>query len=206
MKTKKPKGSKTLDLDGLVPSLEEDEEAYAGLRERAQAWVHKMGLRLPEQPMKDGQPLQPKVPRDKHGAPNFDSLPLEKLTQLGAELLAYYQYGMTQVGNARIEKTGLTSKLEILEAKLTVLLPPPEASKKARIRTDPRYQKLKRNLDEVDARLALMVPLMDGVDKEMTLVSREITVRTSEIEFTKRDNNMQNRGRKSGIPNGRRVR
>lgn len=205
MKEKSPKKSKTLNLDGLIPSLEEDKEAYEGLNERAQKWIHKIGLRLPEQPMKDGKPLQPRIPRNPDGSPSFEPLQLDQLTKLSAELLSYFQYGTTQLGDLKIEKLALSEKLELLESKLHVLLPPPEASKKARIRTDPRYRKAKQQLVEVEAKMALLVPLMDGVEEEMKLVSREITVRTTDVESVKRDSNLNRRG-SGGIPGGRRVR
>lgn len=196
----KPRGkkSKTLKLEGLVPSLEEDKEAYGGLREKTQAWIHKMGLRLAEQPMKDGQPLQPKLP-------NLETTPLEKLTQINEELLAYYEYVGTHLSNLKAEKTGLQGRLKLLESKLHVLLPPPEASKKARIIIDERHQNLQLKLDEVEAKIPYLAHLMDTLDKEMNLVSREITVRTADLENLRRNENLRRRG-SGGIPGGGRKR
>lgn len=206
----KPKGSKTLKLDGLIPSLEEDKEAYEGLKDRAQAFIHKIGLRLPEQPMtKDGKILQPRIPRNPDGSPSLEPLDLVGLTNLYAELLAYGEYASTQLGNIEIEKLALKEKLELLEAKLLILLPPPEASKKAKIRTDSRYQKLRRQQTECLARLALLSKLVAATEEEMKLVSREITIRTSDKENVQRAENMNRRGRgrnSRGIPGGRQVR
>jgi hypothetical protein len=210
MKAKGQKGSKTLNLDGIIPELEEDEQAYEGLNQRAQAFIHEIGMRLPEQPMtKDGEILQPTIPRNPDGSPSLEPLDLTGLTNLYAEMLAYQQYANTQFGHLEIEKLALKEKLELLESKLLILLPPPEATKKARIRTDSRYKKLKRQLTECLAKIALLSKLVAGVDEEMKLVSREITIRTTDVENIKRESNAGRRrggGGRGGIPGGRRVR
>ena len=210
MKPKGPKGSKTLNLDGIIPSLEEDEQAYEGLDQRAQAFIHKIGLRLPEQPMtKDGEVLAPRIPKNPDGSPSLEPLDLTGLTNLYAQLLSYQQYANTQLGNLEIEKLALKEKMELLESKLQLLLPPPEASKKARIRTDSRYQKMKRAATECKAKIALLSKLVSGTEEEMKLVSREITIRTTDFDNVKRESNLGKRkggGNKGGIPGGRRVR
>ena len=192
--------SKTLNLDGIIPSLEEDQKAYEGLNARAQAYIHKIGLRIPGQPMKkDGTPLIPSIPKNPDGSPSFEPLHLNQLTQLSAELLAYQQYANTQLGDLEVEKLALTEKLELVESKLHILLPPPEASKKARIRTDSRYQKVKTDLREVRAKVILLSKLVSGLDDEMKLVSREVTVRTTDVDNIRRDGKLGKR-RGGGAP------
>lgn len=201
----KKKGSKTLNLDGLIPALEDDEANYSQLKQRAQAWIYDRGIKLPEQPMKNGKPLQPEIPKGADGSPTFEHLPLENLTQLSAEILAYSQYGNTLLSDLKADKIVLNGKLESLESKLIALLPPPEASKKARMKNDRRWKRLKLEVDDVELRITLLAPTVAGLDKAMDLLSREITVRTSDKERVERDSNLNRRGNR-GIPGGRRVR
>lgn len=175
--------SVTLHLEGIIPSLEDDKEAYEGLNARAQAFVSLIGLKLPEQPMhKTGTPIIPSLPKDSNGRPSFETFSLTDLSNLFAQLVAYKEYADTQLGDLDVTKIALKEKIELFEAKMNVLLPPPEATKKYRIRSDRRYIKLKRELTECKAKIALVSKIVSGAEDEIKLVSREVTIRIGQEE------------------------
>lgn len=169
----KKKGSKTLRLEGLIPTLEEDSKAYEGLDTRAMAYLNEIGVKLPDQPLKNGEPLIPRIPQGPSGA-SLSQLDERGLSDLYAQLNAYLAYTSAQYGVLEIKITALKEKLELTEAKIMFLLPPPETSKKARARLDPRVSKIKKEITEVKAKMLLLSKVVSSTDKEMSMVSREV--------------------------------
>ena len=202
----KNRGSKTLRLEGLIPTLEEDAKAYEGLDTRAMSYLSEIGARLPDQPMKDGQPLIPRIPQGPAGV-SLGVLDERGLSDLYAQLNAYLAYTSAQYGLLEVKVTALKEKLELTEAKIMFLLPPPEASKKTRARLDPRLQQIRRELTEAKAKMLLLSKIVSSTDKEMSMVSREVKIRELEHEGVNREESMKTRrGGSRGVSGGRRVR
>jgi hypothetical protein len=181
-------GSKTLELKGLIPSLEEDTFAYEQLAHRAMSYLGEIGLPFPEQPMLNGKPLIPTIPVGPNG-PSLENLDETGLTNLYAQLVAYWRYVSAQYSVLEIQKAALKEKLDLTEAKIMLLLPPPEASKKTRARANQKVNTLTLQLLEVNAKMTLLEKIVSGASEEMKLVSREITIRTKERDNISRENN-----------------
>jgi len=202
----KDRGSKTLRLEGLIPTLEEDAKAYEGLDKRAMAYLSEIGARLPDQPLKNGEPLIPRIPIGPNGA-SLGVLDERGLSDLYAQLNAYLAYTSAQYGVLEVKVTALKEKLELTEAKIMFLMRPPESSKKTRARLDPRVQKIRRELTEAKAKMLLLSKIVSSTDKEMSMVSREVKIRELEREGTNREESMKTRrGGGHGVSGSRRVR
>lgn len=190
--------SPTLRLDGIIPALEEDTELYEHIDKRALAYMDDIGVKLPEQLMANGEPLIPSIPKSEKG-PTLDLLDKQGLSNLHAQLVAYLQYTSTQLGILEIRREALKKKLELTEAKIMLLLPPPEVSKKTRARVDKRVVELEEKSLEEKAKYILLSKIVSGIDSELKVVSREITLRDGEMDAIRRNENI---GRKPKVQKG----
>ena len=196
--------SKTLNLDGIVTTLDEHVEEYEHLAERAMAYISGLGLELTEQPLGEGgTPLVPKLPQGPSG-PTLDILDRRGLSNLLTQFTAYSNYVSTQETHLRVKKAGYEEKLDVVEAELYLTLPPPEASKKARVRTNKQVKKLRFDLSVIQGQLMYISLISKNCEHDKKLVSREVTIREQEFEAERRGESIKrprkNRSRLPGRP------
>mgnify|MGYP001827740554 CR=1 FL=1 len=196
--------SPTLRLDGIAPALKEVTKAYEGLVQRALEYLDRIGVPLPEQPMVDGEPLIPKVPTGKDG-PTLDCLDERGLSNLLVQFSVYKQYLSAQLAIAANRRDAMKEKFNDTEAQIWLMMPPPESTKKYRIRLDKRVKEARIEFLEAQAAFKLLNVRVDATDDGIKNVSREITLRGGEMDAIRRSENAGRKPSKKGdgrLPGG----
>jgi len=118
--------------------------------------------------------------------PDITALTSDQLAEMFTILTGWADYMSSQLAQAQIAEKKATRAVEYAES-MALITKTQEASKgvtvtliKAQIDTDPEINKLRDEYDEKYAYRKLLEMLLSNQERDITLVSREITRRTSE--------------------------
>jgi hypothetical protein len=118
--------------------------------------------------------------------PDITALTSDQLAEMFTILTGWADYMSSQLAQAQIAEKKATRAVEYAES-MALITKTQEAPKgvtvtliKAQIDTDPEINKLRDEYDEKYAYRKLLEMLLSNQERDITLVSREITRRTSE--------------------------
>jgi len=118
--------------------------------------------------------------------PDITALTSDQLAEMFTVLTGWADYMSSQLAQAQIAEKKATRAVEYAES-MALITKTQEAPKgvtvtliKAQIDTDPEINKLRDEYDEKYAYRKLLEMLLSNQERDITLVSREITRRTSE--------------------------
>lgn len=193
--------SRTLNLDGVVPSWKDGSEEQKALEQIGVEYINELGLELPAQPMVDGKPFIPRVPL------SLDALDDRGLSNLHIQFVAYHGYATAQRSLAKVRYWDQQARTKYIEAEIMVMLPPPEVSKRTRARVDPRMKKQERKELIAKTKLEMVDVIATDAEIKRKGLSREVAIRCGELEGIKRADNIERTPRKrgGGLPGGKRV-
>jgi len=130
---------------------------------------------------------QPKMPKD------ISVLDSDELSSLFTELTAWSNFVAGQLAAAQVDEHVLNKKKDSLEAKLFL---DKDNSKvkgervtliKAQVAADPRIEDLENQLTHAYAYRKMVEVVANNFERDVALVSREITRRTNDLRATRKD-------------------
>jgi hypothetical protein len=133
------------------------------------------------------QSEQPKMPRD------ISILDSDELSALFTQLTAWSNYVAGQLAAAQVDEHVLNKKKDSLEAKLFL---DKDNSKvkgervtliKAQVAADPKVEDLENQLTHAYAYRKMVEVVANNFERDVALVSREITRRTNDIRMSRKD-------------------
>ena len=133
------------------------------------------------------QSEQPKMPRD------ISILDSDELSALFTQLTAWSNYVAGQLAAAQVDEHVLNKKKDSLEARLFL---DKDNSKvkgervtliKAQVAADPKVEDLENQLTHAYAYRKMVEVVANNFERDVALVSREITRRTNDIRMSRKD-------------------
>ena len=133
------------------------------------------------------QSEQPKMPRD------ISILDSDELSALFTQLTAWSNYVAGQLAAAQVDEHVLNKKKDSLEARLFL---DKDNSKvkgervtliKAQVAADPKIEDLENQLTHAYAYRKMVEVVANNFERDVALVSREITRRTNDIRMSRKD-------------------
>ena len=133
------------------------------------------------------QSEQPKMPKD------ISLLDSDELSALFTQLTAWSNFVAGQLAAAQVDEHVLNKKKDSLEAKLFL---DKDNSKvkgervtliKAQVAADPRVEDLENQLTHAYAYRKMVEVVANNFERDVALVSREITRRTNDIRMSRKD-------------------
>lgn len=133
------------------------------------------------------QSTQPKMPKD------ISLLDSDELSSLFTQLTAWSNFVAGQLAAAQVDEHVLNKKKDSLEAKLFL---DKDNSKvkgervtliKAQVAADPRIEDLENQLTHAYAYRKMVEVVANNFERDVALVSREITRRTNDIRMLRKD-------------------
>jgi len=133
------------------------------------------------------QSEQPKMPKD------ISLLDSDELSSLFTQLTAWSNFVAGQLAAAQVDEHVLNKKKDSLEAKLFL---DKDNSKvkgervtliKAQVAADPRVEDLENQLTHAYAYRKMVEVVANNFERDVALVSREITRRTNDIRMSRKD-------------------
>jgi hypothetical protein len=133
------------------------------------------------------QSEQPKMPKD------ISILDSDELSALFTQLTAWSNYVAGQLAAAQVDEHVLNKKKDSLEARLFL---DKDNSKvkgervtliKAQVAADPRIEDLENELTHAYAYRKMVEVVANNFERDVALVSREITRRTNDIRMSRKD-------------------
>ena len=133
------------------------------------------------------QSNQPKMPRD------ISVLDSDELSGLFTQLTAWSNYVAGQLAAAQVDEHVLNKKKDSLEARLFL---DKDNSKvkgervtliKAQVAADPKVEDLENQLTHAYAYRKMVEVVANNFERDVALVSREITRRTNDIRMSRKD-------------------
>ena len=133
------------------------------------------------------QSEQPKMPRD------ISILDSDELSALFTQLTAWSNYVAGQLAAAQVDEHVLNKKKDSLEARLFL---DKDNSKvkgervtliKAQVAADPKIEDLENQLTHAYAYRKIVEVVANNFERDVALVSREITRRTNDIRMSRKD-------------------
>jgi hypothetical protein len=133
------------------------------------------------------QSEQPKMPKD------ISILDSDELSALFTELTAWSNYVAGQLAAAQVDEHVLNKKKDSLEARLFL---EKDNSKvkgervtliKAQVAADPKVEDLENQLTHAYAYRKMVEVVANNFERDVALVSREITRRTNDLRATRKD-------------------
>ena len=133
------------------------------------------------------QSVQPKMPKD------ISILDSDELSALFTELTAWSNYAAGQLAAAQVDEYVLNKKKDSLEAKL--FLEKDNSKVKGErvtrinreVAADPQMESLENNINHAYAYRKMVEVVVNNFERDVALVSREITRRTNDFRATRKD-------------------
>ncbi len=135
-------------------------------------------------PKQDSFPLMPK---------ELTTLDSEELSELFSSLTAWSNYVATQLSAAQIDERSADRAVEVASAKLMVTRMTTKvkgenvSAIKAEVTIDPKVLKLTEELDRVYAYRKMIEAMFYNLERDIALVSRELTRRSSDFRAARKD-------------------
>ena len=133
------------------------------------------------------QSNQPKMPRD------ISVLDSDELSGLFTQLTAWSNYVAGQLAAAQVDEHVLNKKKDSLEAQLFLAKDNSKVKGervtliKAQVAADPKIQDLENQLTLTYAYRKMVEVVANNFERDVALVSREITRRTNDIRMSRKD-------------------
>ena len=130
---------------------------------------------------------QPKMPRD------ISVLDSDELSGLFTQLTAWSNYVAGQLAAAQVDEHVLNKKKDSLEAQLFLAKDNSKVKGervtliKAQVAADPKIEDLESQLTHAYAYRKMVEVVADNFERDVALVSREITRRTNDLRATRKD-------------------
>lgn len=147
--------------------------------------VEKMGMQNIS--MWPEQSDQPKMPRD------ISVLDSEELSELFTRLTAWSNFVAGQLSAAQIDEKSIEKTKDILESKLFLTLDNNKVKGervtliKAQVASDPKIVDLEEQLLNIYAYRKMLEVVANNFERDISLVSREITRRTNDFRSNRKD-------------------
>jgi hypothetical protein len=133
------------------------------------------------------QSTQPIMPRD------ISTVDSEELSELFTELTAWSNYVAGQLAAAQVDEKTVEKKKDMLEARLFLTKDTAKVKGervtliKAQVMADEKYMKLEEELLTAYAYRKMVEVIANNFERDIALVSREITRRTNDIRMSRKD-------------------
>lgn len=133
------------------------------------------------------QTTQPLMPKD------ISTVDSEELSELFTELTAWSNYVAGQLAAAQVDEKTVEKKKDMLEARLFLAKDTAKVKGervtliKAQVMADEKYMKLEEELLTAYAYRKMVEVIANNFERDIALVSREITRRTNDIRMSRKD-------------------
>ena len=130
---------------------------------------------------------QPVMPKD------ISTMGSDELSELFTQLIAWSNYVAGQLAAAQVDEKTLEKKKDFLEAKLFLAKDTAKVKGervtliKAQVMSDDRYMELEEELGKAYAYRKMVEVISNNFERDVSLVSREITRRTNDIRANRKD-------------------
>jgi hypothetical protein len=139
--------------------------------------IHNLGLARPKLPRTaDGDPLNPKLPRDLAGAPS------QHLGKLLGHLTSCANYAAYVASAEDLRRVVAEHELEYITARVRLEKTGTNAAKNDKTAADPRVKDANAAYFAAFAKAKMTAVLLANYERQISAVSREITRRTNELE------------------------
>lgn len=166
-------------------TVDEIQAAYASIPEEAKAKFEADGFKLPKAPVtEDGEVDYPEVPLD------ITKMVSHDLGDLFGRLTSYAVYVQGKLSLAESEVKTLKQSEILTMAKLRQIKEGEITDRTDQAHIDPRYLKISRQLALASCYTDLVNSVAKRCNKDLTLVSREVTRREQEFGHGRRGENI----------------
>lgn len=188
--------SKTLKLNDAILDIDEGMDRYNNLPDETIEYIAELGIKLPRQPIVDGEPFVPEIPTGPDGTPSLSHLSNRELSDLNTQFLTYKDYVIAQSKIHKIAHITLEKSFAHVKAKVRALHSGSPADKSDKTIVDRRVQDADFLMTEAWCRVEIINGIIEALDKDLAVISREVAIRDQDLGFHGRDSRIKSRKKK----------